>query len=302
MEILNSAHEGKIKAAYVMGENPVLSDPDAKHAEEALQNLDFLVVQDIFLTETARLAHVVLPATSFAEKDGTFTNTERRIQMVRKAIEPVGESRADWQIIRDLSKKLDADGFDFGHPSQIMEEIASLTPSYGGITYQRLGTCGLQWPCPDKDHPGTPILHMTKFVCGLGKFSPLEYKPPAELPDKEYPFILTTGRSLYHYHTGTMTRQVTGLNAIEPEACVEINPTNADALKITSGDKVRLASRRGEIEARALVTEESPPNVVFMTFHFSESPVNVLTNPIWDPVSKIPELKVCAVRLEVAKK
>ena len=302
MEMLNAVHEGKIKATYIMGENPVLSDPDAKHAEEALQKLEFLVVQDIFLTETAKLAHVVLPATSFAEKDGTFTNTERRIQLVRKAIEPIGESRADWQIICQVAKKLGASGFDFTHPSQVVEEIASLTPSYGGITHQRLEKCGLQWPCPDKDHPGTPILHMTRFVCGLGKFTPLEYKPPAELPDKEYPFILTTGRSLYHYHTGTMTRKVAGLNALEPEATIEINPTDANALKISSGDKVRMISRRGEVIAKARITEESPPKVVFMTFHFAEAPVNIVTNSFWDPVSKIPELKVCAVRLEVVKK
>jgi len=302
MEMLNAAHEGKIKATYIMGENPVLSDPDAKHAEEALQKLEFLVVQDIFLTETAKLAHVVLPATSFAEKDGTFTNTERRIQMVRKAIEPIGESRADWHIICQVAKKLGASGFDFTHPSQVVEEIASLTPSYGGITHQRLEKCGLQWPCPDKDHPGTPILHMTRFVCGLGKFTPLEYKPPAELPDKEYPFILTTGRSPYHYHTGTMTRKVAGLNALEPEATIEINPADANALKISSGDKVRMISRRGEVIAKARITEESPPKVVFMTFHFAEAPVNIVTNPTWDPVSKIPELKVCAVRLEVVRK
>jgi len=302
MEMLNAAHEGKIKATYIMGENPVLSDPDAKHAEEALQKLEFLVVQDIFLTETAKLAHVVLPATSFAEKDGTFTNTERRIQLVRKAIEPIGESRADWQIICQVANKLGASGFDFTHPSQVVEEIASLTPSYGGITHQRLEKCGLQWPCPDKDHPGTPILHMTRFVCGLGKFTPLEYKPPAELPDKEYPFILTTGRSLYHYHTGTMTRKVAGLNALEPEATIEINPSDANALKISSGDKVRMISRRGEVIAKARITEESPPKVVFMTFHFAEAPVNIVTNPTWDPVSKIPELKVCAVRLEVVRK
>jgi formate dehydrogenase alpha subunit len=302
VEILDAAHEGDIKAAYIMGENPVLSDANAKHVEDALQKLDFLVVQDIFLTETAKLAHVVLPATSFAEKDGTFTNTERRIQMVRKAIDPVGDSRADWQIICQVAKKLGANGFDFTNPSQVMEEITSLTPSYGGVTYPRLEKCGLQWPCPNKDHPGTPILHMTKFVCGLGKFTPLEYKPPAELPDREYPYILTTGRSLYHYHTGTMTRKVAGLNAIEPEASIEINPLDANDLNIANGDTVKVISRRGEITVRVKITEESPQKVMFMTFHFAEAPVNILTNPIWDPVSKIPEFKVCAVRLEVAKK
>jgi formate dehydrogenase major subunit/formate dehydrogenase alpha subunit len=302
MEILNAAHDGKIKAVYIMGENPVLSDADAKHAEESLRKLKFLVVQDIFLTETAKLAHVVLPATSFAEKDGTFTNTERRVQLVRKAIEPIGDCQPDWQIICKIASEMGAKGFDFERPSQVMSEISSLTPSYAGITFQRLEKCGLQWPCPDEEHPGTPILHMSRFVCGLGKFMPIEYKPPAELPDKEYPLILTTGRSLYHYHTGTMTRKVAGLNAIEPEATVEINPTDAASLKIANGSKVRIISRRGEILAKAKTTEASPPGVVFMTFHFAEASANILTNPALDPVAKTPEFKVCAVRLEVAKK
>jgi predicted molibdopterin-dependent oxidoreductase YjgC len=179
-----------------------------------------------------------------------------------------------------------------------MGEITMLTPSYGGVTYERLDECGLQWPCPTKDHPGTPILHVGRFVCGLGKFTPLQYKPPAELPDKEYPLILTTGRSLYHYHTGTMTRKVTGLNTIEPEGVVEINPLDASYLKIKDGDKVKVISRRGEVIAKAKVTEKSPPKVVFMTFHFAESAVNILTNTALDPIAKTPEFKVCAVRVE----
>ena len=301
-EMLDAAYNGQVKAIYLIGENPVLSDPDAKHAQEALSKLGFLVVQDIFLTETAQLADVVLPATSFAEKDGTFTNTERRIQRVRKVVEPVGNSKPDWWIICQIAKKLGVKGFDFEHPSQVMDEIASLTPSYGGVSYQRLEECGLQWPCPSKDHPGTSILHVAKFVRGLGRFTPLEYKPPAELPDEEYPLILTTGRSLYHFHTGTMTRKVPGLNAIEPEGVVEINPVDASSLKITHGDKVKVVSRRGEVIAKAKVTEESPPKVVFMTFHFAESAANILTNPALDPVSKIPELKVCAVRIEGVQK
>ncbi|MBM3167356.1 MAG: formate dehydrogenase subunit alpha, partial [Chloroflexi bacterium] len=246
--------------------------------------------------------HVVLPAASFAEKDGTFANTERRVQLVRKAIEPVGDCQPDWQIICQIAKKLGAKGFDFAQPSQVMDEIASLTPSYAGITYQRLEKCGLQWPCPDKDHPGTPILHMSRFVCGLGKFIPLEYKPPAELPDREYPLILTTGRSLYHYHTGTMTRKVAGLNAVEPEATVEISPSDAASLKVANGNKVKVISRRGEVLAKAKVTDASPPNTVFMTFHFAEAAANILTNPALDPIAKTPEFKVCAVRLEVVQK
>ena len=297
-EMLDAAHSGQIKAIYLMGENPVLSDPDAKHVQEALSKLEFFIVQDIFLTETAELADVVLPATSFAEKDGTFTNTERRIQRVRKAVEPVGNAKPDWQIICQVAGRLGANGFDFEHPSQIMDEIASLTPSYGGVSYQRLEECGLQWPCPSKDHPGTPILHVNRFVRGLGRFTPLEYKPPAELPDEEYPLILTTGRSLYHFHTGTMTRKVFGLNAIEPHGVVEINPVDASSLKIADGDKVKVVSRRGEVISKAKVTEESPPKVVFMAFHFAESAANILTNPALDPVSKSPEFKVCAVRIE----
>jgi len=297
-EMLDAAYEGKIKAVYVMGENPILSDADANHTEKALKKLEFLIVQDIFLTETARLADVVLPAVSFAEKDGTFTNTERRIQRVRKAIEPVGNSKPDWWIICQLARKMCDKDFDFEDPSEIMEEIARLTPSYGGVTYERLEECGLQWPCPTKDHPGTPILHVGRFVCGLGKFAPLQYKPPAELPDKEYPLVLTTGRNLYHYHTGTMTRKVAGLNTIEPEGVIEINPADASSLKIKDGDKVKVISRRGEVAVKAKITEKSPPKVVYMTFHFAESAANLLTNTALDPVAKIPEFKVCAVRIE----
>jgi len=299
-EMLDAAYHKRLTAMYIMGENPILSDPDANHVREALSKLDFLVVQDMFLTETAQLADVVLPATSFAEKDGTFTNTERRIQRVRKAIEPIGNSQSDWWIICQIAKRMSADGFDFEHPSEIMDDIARLTPSYGGVSYERLEECGLQWPCPNKDHPGTPILHVGRFVCGLGRFTPLQYKPPAELPDKEYPLILTTGRSLYHYHTGTMTRKVTGLNAMEPEGTVEISPKDATSLKIKDGDKVKVISRRGEVVVKAKVTEKSPPKVVYMSFHFAESPTNVLTNTALDPVAKIPELKICAVRIEKA--
>jgi formate dehydrogenase (NADP+) alpha subunit len=297
-EMLDAAYDGKIKAIYVMGENPILSDADANHTEKALKKLEFLVVQDLFLTETARLADVVLPAVSFAEKNGTFTNTERRIQRVRKAIEPVGNSKPDWWIICQLARKMSDKDFDFENPSEVMEEFARLTPSYGGVNYERLEECGLQWPCPTKDHPGTPILHVGRFVCGLGKFAPLQYKPPAELPDKEYPLVLTTGRNLYHYHTGTMTRKVAGLNTLEPEGVIEINPADASSLKIKDGDKVKVISRRGEVAAKTKITEKSPPKVVYMTFHFAESAANLLTNAALDPVAKIPEFKVCAVRVE----
>jgi formate dehydrogenase alpha subunit len=298
VEMLDAAYRKEIKALYLIGENPALSDPDLQHVWEALARLEFLVVQDIFLSETARFAHVVLPAASFAEKDGTFTNTERRVQRVRKAIEPIGESKPDWWIVCQVAQRLEAKGFDYNHPSDMMEEIRKLTPSYGGISYQRLENDGLQWPCPTDDHPGTPILHTNAFVRGKGRFMPLKYVPPGESPDEDYPLILTTGRSLYHFHTGTMTRKVAGLNTIEPEAAVEINPHDASQLGIVQGDKVNISSRRGEVIAKAKVTELLQPGVVFMTFHFAESAANILTNPKLDPVSKIPELKVAAVKVK----
>ena len=301
-EMFDAAYRGELKALYIIGENPLLSEPDISHAREALEKLEFLVVQDIFLTETAKLADVVLAGASFAEKDGTFTNTERRVQRVRQAIAPVGNSKPDWWITNQLGQRLGAKGFEFSQPSEIMEEITSLTPSYGGISYKRLEGGGLQWPCPTKDHPGTPILHTQQFTRGKGRFIPVEYKPPMELPDKKYPLVLTTGRSLYQYHTGTMTRKVEGLNVLKGEGEVELNPADASKLRIKDGEKVKVSSRRGEVLAKARVTETSPVGVVFMTFHFAESPTNMLTNPALDPVAKIPEYKVCAVRVERGEK
>lgn len=297
-EILDAAYQRQIKALYLVGENLVLSEPEAKQATAALERLEFLVVQDIFLTETAQLAHVVLPAVTFAERDGTFTNTERRVQRVRKAVEPVGNSKPDWWITCQLAQRMGGKGFNFSHPAQIMEEIAHLTPSYGGISYRRLEAGGLQWPCPSQEHPGTPILHTKQFTRGKGRFIPLEYKPPKELPDRDYPLLLTTGRNLYHFHTGVLTRKVKGLNILSSEELVEINPRDAAALGIADGDRIKVISRRGEVTAKAKVTEVSPAGVVSMTFHFAQSPTNVLTNPVLDPASKMPELKVCAVRIE----
>ena len=301
-EILDEAYKGNIKAVYLVGENPVLSDPDASHVEEALKKLKFFIVQDIFLSETAQLADVVLPAVTFAEKDGTFTNTERRVQRVRQAISAKGDSRPDWWITCQIAKRLGGQGFDFENPSRIMAEIAELTPSYGGISYNRLEKGGLQWPCTIDDHPGTPILHTERFTRGKGRFIPLEYKPPMEQPDDDYPLILTTERSLYQFHTGTMTRKVKGLNILNGEELVQINPQDAQRLGITDGEGVRVTSRRGEVMAKSKVTEASPVGVVTMSFHFTETRTNLLTNPALDPVSKIPELKVCAVKVEKAKK
>jgi formate dehydrogenase alpha subunit len=298
VEMVEAAYRKDIKVLYLVGENPALSDPDVQHVWGALARLDFFVVQDIFLSETAKFAHVVLPAASFAEKDGTFTNTERRVQRVRKAIEPIGNSKPDWWIICQIAQRLGAKGFDYSHPSDIMEEIRKFTPSYGGISYQRLENEGLQWPCPADGHPGTPILHTNTFVRGKGRFIPLKYIPPGEMPDEDYPLILTTGRSLYHFHTGTMTRKVAGLNIIEPEGVVEISAKDASQIGIAQGDKVKVSSRRGEVITKAKVTETLPSGVVFMTFHFAESAANILTNPKLDPVAKIPEYKVAAVKVE----
>ncbi len=296
-DIVHKAGHGDIKFLYIMGENPMVSDPDLNHVEEALKNTEFLVVQDIFLTETAKLADVVLPAASFAEKEGTFSNTERRVQRVRKAIEAPGKAKADWVILSDLLNRLGIEA-KYSSPSEIMAEIASLTPSYAGITYERLDQLGsLQWPCPTTDHPGTTYLHKASIARGKGLFKAIEYKPSNELPDAEYPFLLTTGRVLYHYHTRTMTGKVAGLNKLSPESFIEINPITARNLGIKDGQKVNVSSRRGEICTTAKVTRTIKENVVFMPFHFSEGAANVLTNPALDPISKIPEYKVCAVAI-----
>ena len=295
--MLSGLLEGSVKGLFVVGENPMMSDPDTNHVEKALKSAELLVVQDIFLTPTAELAHVVLPGTSFAEKEGTFTNTERRVLRVRQAIEPVGDSRPDWQVIQDVSNRF---GYpmDYESPADIMKEIASVTPSYGGITFERLEGEGLQWPCPDPEHPGTEFLHKEKFVRGKGLFHAIEYKPPAEAVDEEYPFWLTTGRVYVHYHTGTMTRNSPSLNAELSEAYLEVSSEDAERMEISRGDAVKVSSRRGEIRAKTLVTDRVKEGVVFMPFHFVESNANVLTNPAHDPIVKIPEFKVCAVRVE----
>jgi len=297
VEMINAAAEGKLKAIYAMGENPMLSDPDICHVEEALKKLDFLVVQDIFLTETAQLAHVVLPATAFAEKDGTFTNTERRVQRVRKAVEPLGQARLDWDILCDLARRMGYQ-MSYGDVSQIQDEIASLTPIYGGITYDRLESGSLQWPCPDKQHPGTPYLHKGRFTRGLGKFHGVEFLPPRELPDREYPFLLSTGRILEHFHTGTMSRRSQVLDELVSLGTIEINPTDADQLGIADGQDVQVTSRRGQIKIAARLTARVTAGTVFLAFHYRESPANRLTIAALDPIAKIPEFKVCAVQIQ----
>ncbi|MEW6547005.1 MAG: formate dehydrogenase subunit alpha [Bacillota bacterium] len=299
VEMMEAASRGRIRGMYIMGENPMLSDPDLGHVEEALRSLEFLVVQDIFLTETARLAHVVLPAAAFAEKEGTFTNTERRVQRLRRAILPPGEALPDWEIICRISTRM---GYPmhYGSPAEIMDEIARLVPSYGGMGYPYLGEDGKQWPCPHPGHPGTPILHREKFARGRARLFPLEFRPPAEVPDSEYPLYLTTGRILFHYHTGSMTRRSRGLQAIRPHPYVEVHPETAARLGVRDGDMVEVTSRRGSICLRALVTDRTAPGVVFIPFHYAEAAANVLTNPALDPRARIPELKVCAVRIRPA--
>jgi formate dehydrogenase alpha subunit len=300
-DMIPKAGEGALRALVVVGENPIVSDPDINHVRECLAHTEFLVVQDIFLTETAELAHVVLPGVSFAEKDGTFTNTERRVQRVRQAIAPIGKSRQDWEIVCQIAQKMGATGFDFKTPKDILEEVSRLTPSYGGITYERLETLGsLQWPCPAVDHPGTRFLHKDKFARGLGKFFALPFKEAAELPDNDFPFVLTTGRTMFHFHTGTMTRRSKKLHSEVPEAFIEINTADAKMIGLNGQKHVKVTSRRGQIDLDVRVTDDIKRGVVFIPFHFAEAAANVLTNSAFDPAAKIPEYKVCAVKVELA--
>jgi predicted molibdopterin-dependent oxidoreductase YjgC len=282
----------------VIGENPKLSDADRNHLNRALAKLDFLVVQGLFLSETAQVADVVLAASSVAEKDGTFTNTERRCLRIQQAIAPIADTLPDWKIIVKLS---DAMGYrmDYESPEEIFDEMTALTPkSYGGMSYERLGINGLQWPCPTPDHPGTPYLHKETFARGRGKFHALEYQDPAEMPDESYPFYLTTGRTFSHFHTGTMTRVSKHLDNEQKTGYVAINPEDARTLNIKDGEPVSLSSRRGTIEAPARLSSSVGPGILFIPIHFGENPANVLTNPACDPVAKIPEFKVCAVNIE----
>jgi formate dehydrogenase alpha subunit len=295
-EMMNAAYAGKLEALYVIGENPMVSDPDLNHARKALEKLDFLVVQDIFLTETAELADVVLPSASFAEKDGSFTNTERKVERVRKAVAPPGEAREDWMIISDLAGRMGY-GMNYEHAQAIMEEIARVTPSYCGINYDRLESGGIHWPCTGSDHPGTPCLHMDEFTCGLGVFHPIEYNPAAELPDEEYPLYLTTGRILYQYHTGSMTMRSQGLNELAPDCFVEISEPDAEEYQLSDGDRLKVVSRRGEIEALACISKKAVQGTIFIPFHYGQAAANRLTNAALDPTAKIPEYKVCAVRI-----
>jgi predicted molibdopterin-dependent oxidoreductase YjgC len=294
-EIAGAILKGDIKGLYIMGENPLLSEPNLEHFRQALEKIEFLVVQDIFLSETAWLADVVFPGAAFAEKDGTFTNTERRVQRVRQAVLPPGEAKADWEIISTLAEKM-GKPFNYQTAGQIMAEIASLTPIYGGVRFERLDHDGLQWPCPDASHPGTSFLYRDSFARGKGKFHAIDYIPPAESISKSYPLVLTTGRILEHWHTGTMSRRANVLNELRPTGMVEMHPGDAVRLKLSEGDLVAVTSKRGQVEMPVHITEKSPPGVIFMPFHWREAAANVLTNDALDPLAKIPEYKVSAVK------
>lgn len=295
-EMIPKAYEGELKALYIVGENPLVSDADLNHAEKSIDNLDFLVVQDIFMTEAAQKADVVLPSSCFAEKDGTFTNTDRRIQRVHKAVEAPGQARDDWWITGEIATRM---GYQMAYENSeaIMAEIAQVTPSYGGISYDRIKYEGLHWPCPNVEHPGTPNLHVDRFTRGRGVLHAIDYTPPAEVIDDEYPLYLTTGRLLYQYHTGSMTMKTAGLNEKAPESFVEISPQDAKTYDLADGDYVAVFSRRGKIRARVQISSKAVSGTVFIPFHFAAAAANKLTNAALDPVSGIPEFKVCAVQL-----
>ena len=306
-EILSTVGPGGVRSLYIMGENPMMSEPNLNHTRGQMEQLEFLVTQDLFINESGAFADVFLPAASWAEKDGTFTNTDRRVQRVRQAIAPRGQARPDWELLCDLALRIEARlgrpasaGWDYTHPSEVLEEMGGVVPEYAGVKYQRIDKEGLQTPVWDDQHPGTPFLFEESFPRGRGKFHPLEYHPAVEMPDDEYPFILTTGRVLEHWHGGSLTRN-SKLDDLYPEALVELNPADAARLGVTDGQAVRVSSRRGSIALRAQVTHKTTMGVVFIPFHFSEAAANLLTIDALDPQAKIPEYKACAVRVTPAR-
>ncbi len=298
VEMLDECARGKFKALFILGEDPGQTDPDVHHIRKALKSVDFLVVQDIFPTETTRFADVILPGASFAEKDGTFTNGERRVQRIRKAIEPIA-GMAEWEVLCDLSRRM---GYPMSYesPAQIMDEIARLVPAYGGISYDRIEERGIQWPCPTKDHPGTTTLYTDLFSRpgGLAQFMALDHKGSGEVPDAEYPLVLITGRIREHYNNGSMTRRAKGISELVPEELVEISPEDSVSLGVAHMDWVMVSSRRGEVKVRAKVTERSQAGNVFMTFHHEDAITNILTSEHRDPITGTPEYKSCAVKIE----
>jgi formate dehydrogenase major subunit len=300
-KVLPAATTGNVKGLYIFGEDPIVTDPDTGHVRQALESLDFLVVQELFMTETAAYADVVLPGISYAEKDGTFTNTERRVQRVRKAVEPRGQAREDYEIFCEVMTRM---GYPCAYESakEIMKEISAVTPSFGGINYERLEKESLQWPCRSLTDPGTPIMHVGSFARGKGLFKAIPYKQAQELPDEEYPYLMSTGRMLYHYNTRAMTGRTEGINQIANHSYIEINAVDAQALGIQEGDKVEVHSRRGKIETYAAVGNRVFPQEVFMTFHFPDGNVNEITNAVFDDIATIPEYKVCAVAIKPVNK
>jgi len=309
-EMIPSILDDKIKALYILGEDPAMSDPDSNHVRHCLEKLDFMVLQEIFPSETSQFADVLLPGVSFAEKTGTFTNTERRVQLVRQAISPIAEARADWQITTELARRiLSSDArivaedapyraWDYSSVPDILTEICALTPSYSGITFDRLERGErMQWPVRSPQDPGTPIMHREKFTRGKGLFAVTQHIPPYELPDAEYPLLLNTGRVIYHWHGGELTRRVKELFEVYDRSLIEINPEDAQQLALGPGRKVRITSRRGSIDAEAWVTDRVPVGMVYASFHFPESLTNALTVAALDPIAKIPEYKVCAVKI-----
>ena len=305
-EIMSSVGPGGVRALYIMGENPMMSEPNLNHTRRQMEQLDFLVAQDLFLNESGAFADVFLPAASWAEKDGTFTNTDRRVQRVRRALPPRGQSRPDSEILCDLAQRIErrlgspTAGWTYAGPSEVLEEMGRLVPEYAGVRYSRLEGEGLQTPVWDEQHPGTPFLFADTFPSGRAKFFPLDYRPTVEMPDEEYPLILTTGRVLEHWHGGSLTRN-SKLDDLYPEAVVEIHPADAARLKLADGQAVRASSRRGSVVLRARVTQKSTIGVVFIAFHFAEAAANLLTIDALDPLAKIPEYKACAVRIVAAR-
>jgi formate dehydrogenase alpha subunit len=308
-EMIPGILEGKIHALYILGEDPAMSDPDSAHVRHCLEKVDFLVLQELFPSETSRYADVLMPGVSFAEKDGTFTNTERRVQMLNKVIEPLGDAKPDWEITMNLANRilnehnLSPDApyakWQYSRSEDILSEINALTPSYAGITSDRLKKGeAIQWPCPNINHPGTPILHIGKFARGVGKFAPIDHIPPAELPDSQYPWVMSTGRVIYHWHGGQMTRRSEGIMKIYGSTLVEINPEDAAQLGLNGKQIIRITSRRGSIQAETLITDRVPPGMIYANFHFPEASANELTQAVLDPIAKIPEYKVTAVKIE----
>jgi predicted molibdopterin-dependent oxidoreductase YjgC len=305
-EILTHAHEGGVRALYIMGENPMMSEPNLNETRKHMQELEFLVAQDIFINESGAFADVFLPATPFAEKEGTFSNTDRRVQRVRQAHPPRGAARPDWQIICDLALRIESRlgrataKWDYSHPEQVLREMAAVNRDYAGVTYERIEKVGLQYPVPDLNHPGSPTLFIDSFPRGRGRFIPLDYVPVMEQADDEFPFILTTGRVLEHWHGGTMSRN-SALDEAYPEARLEMHPADAVMHGIRNGDPVRVRSRRGEVVVRTSVSEKTTVGVVFLPMHFAEAAANLLTNDALDPQARIPEFKACAVQVFPAR-